>query len=392
MLWSSLSELPRFHKRQMGKHGVSSSFFSSDVSARPCRARATFPRVRPTVSLVSMSISTRVMQVAEPGGALELVQRELPEPGCCEVRVRVEACGVCHSDSLTIEGQMPGITFPRVPGHEIAGRIDAVGDGVAPWEVGQRVGVGWFGGNCGHCDPCRRGDLISCVNGQVPGIAYDGGYADHVVVPTSALASIPDDLAAVDAAPLLCAGITTFNALRESGARPGDLVAILGIGGLGHLGVQYARRMGFETVAVARGTDKQAQAKSLGAHHYIDSTANDVAESLQALGGAAAILATVTAPDAMSAAVTGLRPRGRMIVVGASADPMQIPPFALIPGSTGVLGHASGTSKDSEDAMRFSVLHDVRPMIETYPLEQAGEGYARMMSGKARFRVVLTTD
>ncbi|WP_111765786.1 alcohol dehydrogenase [Nakamurella deserti] len=335
--------------------------------------------------------TTRVVQVAGPGGALEVVERELRGPGPGEVRVRVEACGVCHSDAFTIEGGMPGIEYPRVPGHEIAGRIDAVGDGVVPWEVGQRVGVGWFGGNCGHCDPCRRGDLISCVNGQVPGIAYDGGYADHVVVPQGALAAVPDDLDAVDAAPLLCAGVTTFNALRESGARAGDLVAILGVGGLGHLGVQFARRMGFETVAIARGTDKREQALQLGAHHYIDSTTTDVAAALQELGGAVTVLATVTAPDAMSAAVGGLRPRGRMVVVGASADPMQIPPFALIPGSTGVLGHASGTSKDSEDTLRFSALSDVRPLIETYPLAEAAAGYARMMSGDARFRVVLTT-
>jgi len=338
-----------------------------------------------------MSTTTRAMQVAGPGEKLELVERELRAPGPGEVLVRVEACGVCHSDSLTIEGHWPGIEYPRVPGHEIAGRIEAVGDDVVPWEVGQRVGVGWFGGNCGHCDPCRRGDMISCENGLVPGIAYDGGYADHVVVPKTALASIPDELSAEDAAPLLCAGITTFNALRESGARPGDLVAILGIGGLGHLGVQFARRMGFETVAIARGTDKREQAEALGAHHYVDSTAGDVADALQALGGAQTILATVTAPAAMSAAVGGLRPRGRMIVVGASPDPIEIPPMALIPGSTGVLGHASGTSKDSEDTLRFSVLQDVRPTIETYPLEEAAEGYARMMSGDARFRVVLTT-
>lgn len=337
-----------------------------------------------------MSNVTRVVQVKGPAEGLELVERELGEPGRGEVLVRVEACGVCHSDAFTIEGGYPGIEYPRVPGHEIAGRIEAVGEDVVPWEIGQRVGVGWFGGSCGHCDPCRRGDQISCVNGQVPGIAYDGGYADHVVVPQDALASIPDELSAEDAAPLLCAGITTFNALRDSGARPGDLVAILGIGGLGHLGVQFARRMGFETVAIARGTNKKTQAEALGAHHYIDSTAGDVAQALQALGGATTILATVTAPDAMSAAVGGLRPRGRMIVVGASADPMQIPPFALIPGSTAVVGHASGTSKDSEDTLRFSVLQDVRPMIETYPLERAAEGYARMMSGDARFRVVLT--
>ena len=337
-----------------------------------------------------MSTVTRVVQVKGPAEGLELVERELGEPGRGEVLVRVEACGVCHSDAFTVEGGYPGIEYPRVPGHEIAGRIEAVGEDVVPWEIGQRVGVGWFGGSCGHCDPCRRGDQISCVNGQVPGIAYDGGYADHVIVPKDALASIPDELSAEDAAPLLCAGITTFNALRDSGARPGDLVAILGIGGLGHLGVQFARRMGFETVAIARGTNKKTQAEALGAHHYINSTAGDVAQALQALGGATTILATVTAPDAMSAAVGGLRPRGRMVVVGASADPMQIPPFALIPGSTAVVGHASGTSKDSEDTLRFSVLQDVRPKIETYPLERAAEGYARMMSGDARFRVVLT--
>lgn len=337
-----------------------------------------------------MSNVTRAVQVKGPGGGLELVERELGEPGRGEVLVRVEACGVCHSDTFTVEGGYPGIEYPRVPGHEIAGRIEAVGQDVVPWGIGQRVGVGWFGGNCGHCDPCRRGDLISCVNGQVPGIAYDGGYAEHVVVPQGALASIPDEVSAEDAAPLMCAGITTFNALRDSGARPGDLVAILGIGGLGHLGVQFARRMGFETAAIARGTDKKAQAQALGAHHYIDSTAGDVAEALQALGGAVTILAAVTAPDAMSAAVGGLRPRGRMVVVGASADPMQIPPSTLIPGGTAVVGHASGTSKDSEDTLRFSALQNVRPTIETYPLEQATEAYARMMSGNARFRVVLT--
>lgn len=331
------------------------------------------------------------MRVTGPGEKLELIERELGAPGRGEVLIRVQACGVCHSDAFTIAWGLPGLEYPRVPGHEIAGRIEAVGEDVARWEVGQRVGVGWFGGSCGHCDPCRRGDMISCVEGKVPGIAYDGGYADHVIVPQDALAAIPDDLAAVDAAPLLCAGITTFNALRDSGARPGDLVAILGVGGLGHLGVQFARRMGFETVAIARGTDKEKEALQLGAHHYIDSTSTDVAAALQALGGAQTILATVTAPEAMSPAVGGLRPRGRMIVVGASLDPMRIPPFALIPGSTGVVGHASGTSKDSEDTMRFAVLQDVHPRIETYPLEQAAAAFARMMSGDARFRVVLTT-
>jgi D-arabinose 1-dehydrogenase-like Zn-dependent alcohol dehydrogenase len=338
-----------------------------------------------------MSTKTRVMQSPGPGQTLELVERELPQPGRGEVLVRVEACGVCHSDALTIEGWAPGIAYPRVPGHEIAGRIESVGEDASPWAVGQRVGVGWFGGHCGECDSCRRGDMISCANGLVPGITYDGGYADHVVVPKSALASIPDDLAAEDAAPLLCAGITTFNALRESVARAGDLVAVLGIGGLGHLAVQYARHMGFETVAIARGTDKEERAKALGAHHYVDATAGDVAEALQQLGGAKVVLATVTAADAMSAALGGLHPRGQMIVVGVSNDPIQVAPLAIIPGSTSVVGHASGTSKDSEDTLRFSSLQDIRPTIETYPLEQAAEGYARMMSGDARFRVVLTT-
>lgn len=338
-----------------------------------------------------MSETTRLMQVAGPGEPLELVEREVPVPGAGEALVRVQACGVCHSDSLTVEGHYPGIEYPRAPGHEIAGVIEALGEGTTPWEVGQRVGVGWFGGHCGYCDPCRRGDLISCQNGQIPGISYDGGYADHVIVPKSALASIPADLSAEDAAPLLCAGITTFNALRESGAGPGDLVAILGIGGLGHLGVQFARHMGFETVAIARGTSKEAEAKALGAHHYIDSTAVDVGKALRELGGAQTILATVTAPAAMSPAVSGLRPRGRMVVVGASPEPIEVSPMALIPGSTGVIGHASGTSKDSEDTLRFSALQSIRPSIETYPLEQAADAYARMMSGDARFRVVLTT-
>lgn len=334
--------------------------------------------------------TSRIVQVSGPGESLEMVEREVPTPGRGHVLVRVEACGVCHSDSLTVEGGMAG-EYPRAPGHEIAGRIEAVGQDAAPWQVGQRVGVGWFGGACGHCDPCRRGDMISCVNAQVPGLAYDGGYADHVVVPKDALASVPDDLDAVEVAPLMCAGVTTFDALRESGARAGDLVAVLGVGGLGHLGVQFARRMGFETVAIARGTGKRDQALSLGAHHYVDSTAVDVARALQDLGGATTILATVTAPDAMSAAVGGLRPRGTMVVVGVSTAPMQIPPVALIPGGTAVAGHASGTSKDSEDTLRFAVLADVHPTVETYPLERAAEGYARMMSGDARFRVVLTT-
>jgi alcohol dehydrogenase/propanol-preferring alcohol dehydrogenase len=339
-----------------------------------------------------MSTTTRAVHVVGPGEPLQLVQKDLALPGRGEVRIRVEACGVCHSDALTVEGGAPGIAYPRVPGHEIAGRIDAIGGDVRGWAPGHRVGVGWFGGNCGHCDRCRRGDLISCEHLRVPGIDFDGGYADHVIVPVGALAAIPEELGATDAAPLLCAGITTFNALRRSGAGPGDLVAILGIGGLGHLGVQFARRMGFETVAIARGSDKRKDAESLGAHHYVDSSATDPAAALRRLGGASTILATVTAPDAMGAVIGGLRPRGRMIVVGVSTDPIEVAPLTLISGSTGVVGHASGTSKDSEDTMRFSTLQGIRPLIETFPLERAADGYARMMSGGARFRVVLRME
>jgi propanol-preferring alcohol dehydrogenase len=285
-----------------------------------------------------------------------------------------------------------GNAFPRAPGHEVAGEVDAVGTAVSAWNVGDRVGVGWFGGCDFTCESCRRGDFISCANGQVSGIAYDGGYAEYMVAPAEALARIPDALSAVDAAPLLCAGITTFNALRQSVARPGDLVAILGVGGLGHLGVQYAAKMGFEVVAIARGQEKGPLAKELGAHHYIDSKASAVAEELTKLGGAKVVLATVTAPDAMTPALGGLKPRGQLVVVGASTDPMQVPPFALIAGSTAVQGHASGTSQDSEDTLRFSALTGVRPTIETLPLASAQDAYDRMMSGNARFRMVLTMD
>lgn len=330
----------------------------------------------------------KMARVPEANAPFELVDAEIPEPGRGQVRVKVHACGVCHSDSLTV-GAM-GNDFPRAPGHEVAGEIDALGEGVEGWSTGDRVGVGWFGGCCFVCEPCRRGDFIACENGLVAGIAYDGGYAEYMVAPAEALARIPDDLSAVDAAPLMCAGITTFNALRESVARPGDLVAILGLGGLGHLGVQYAAKMGFEVVAIARGAEKGALAVELGAHHYIDSTAKDVAEELNALGGAQVVLATVTVPDAMTPALGGLKPRGQLVVVGASADPMQVPPFALIPGSTAVQGHASGTSQDSEDTLRFSALTDVRPRIETVPLAEAQAAYDRMMSGDARFRMVLT--
>jgi len=332
----------------------------------------------------------RAVQVTEAGGALELVERELVEPGRNEVRVTVQACGVCHSDTVTTLGIMP-IAFPRVPGHEIAGVVDAVGEGVDDFAPGDRVGVGWFGGSCLRCDPCRRGDFIECENLKIAGVSYDGGYAESVVVPVDALARIPADLDAVDAAPLLCAGITTFNALRHSDAGPGDVVAILGIGGLGHLGVQYAARMGFHTVAIARGADKQALAQELGAHVYLDSTAQDVAAELRKLGGARVVLATVTHAPTMSAVIDGLGPRGQLVVVGVDAEPIQVGPMQLVTGSRQVLGHASGTSKDSEDTLRFSDLAGVAPRIETFALEDAAAGYERMMSGDARFRVVLTT-
>lgn len=337
-----------------------------------------------------MAEKMRAMQVAEPGGDFELVERDVPEPGRGEALVRVEACGICHSDMYAKLGAFPGVTFPVVPGHEIAGRIAALGEGANGWEEGQRVGVGWFGGNCGWCEPCRRGQFISCQNMGIPGVTMDGGYADYVVVPASALASIPDDLDAAEAAPLLCAGITTFNALRHSSASGGDLVAVLGVGGLGHLGVQFAAKLGFETVAIARGTDKEALARELGAHHYIDSTASDPGAALAELGGAKVILATVTASAAMSACLGGLGPGGELIVVGASPDPIEVPPPAIIGGQRGVRGHASGTSKDSEDTLDFSVLSDVRARIETMPLERAAEAYERMMAGDARFRMVLT--
>jgi D-arabinose 1-dehydrogenase-like Zn-dependent alcohol dehydrogenase len=335
--------------------------------------------------------SMRAMVVKEPGGDFELEEREVPAPGVGEALVRVHACGICHSDSFAKEGGYPGVSHPLVPGHEVAGEIAAVGEHVEGWEVGQRVGVGWFGGNCGYCEWCRRGSLIDCENMGIPGITMDGGYADYVVVRASALASMPDDLGFEDAAPLLCAGITTFNALRQSGAPAGGRVAVLGVGGLGHLGVQFAAKLGFETVAVARGTAKEELARKLGAHHYVDSTAGDPAEALQALGGADLILSTVTNADAMAAVFGGLRPGGTLLVVGASMDPIAVPAAGFISGATGLRGHASGTSKDSEDTLAFSLLQAVKPMIETLPLEKAAEAYEKMMSGDARFRMVLTT-
>jgi alcohol dehydrogenase/propanol-preferring alcohol dehydrogenase len=334
----------------------------------------------------------RAVQVSRPGGPLELVERPIPDPGPGSVRVRVQACGICHSDVLTKDGHWPGITFPRVPGHEVVGVIDAVGKDVPPrWQPGQRVGVGWHAWHCGSCDTCRRGDSFACQTGvQVTGISFDGGYADYMIAPATALAAVPADLPAADAAPLMCAGVTTFNALRNSGARPGDLVAVLGVGGLGHLGVQYAAKMGFRTVAVARGTDKEPLARQLGAAHYIDSRAADPAAELARLGGATVVLATVTDGPAMAATVGGLAPRGRLLVLGA-AGPVEINPLALIMGRRTVEGWYSGTSIDSQDTLAFSVQTGVRSMNESFPLERAAEAYDRMLSGKARFRVVLTT-
>jgi D-arabinose 1-dehydrogenase-like Zn-dependent alcohol dehydrogenase len=331
------------------------------------------------------------MQVPAAGGAFQLIQKQFPDPGPGHVRMRVQACGVCHSDSLTKEGMWPGLQFPRVPGHEVAGVLDAVGPDVPVFKVGQRVGLGWHGGHCNYCNPCRRGDFILCENQLVSGINFDGGYADYVIAPANAIALVPDDLKDAEAGPLLCAGITTFNALRNSGARPGDTVAILGIGGLGHLAVQYAAKAGYRTVAVARGQDKGPLAKQLGAHIYIDSTTQDPAKELQKIGGANIILSTVTSAKALEWVIDGLAPAGKFIVVGAPDGPVVINPFPLILGRRTVAGWPAGSGMDSEDTLNFSALTGVKPMIEAYPLEKAGEAYDRMMSGKARFRVVLTT-
>src|SRR5437660_3349382 len=331
----------------------------------------------------------RVVQVSRPNGPFEIVERPIPEPGAGSVRIKVQACGVCHSDSVTKEGLFPGIQYPRVPGHEVAGVIAAVGPGAPGWEPGQRVGVGWNGGYCGYCDYCRRGEFFACVRGQTTGVTYDGGYAEYMIAPASAVALMPADLPPAEAAPLLCAGLTTFNALRNSGARPGDVVAVLGLGGLGHLGVQYAAKMGFHTVGIARGPDKEALARRLGAAAYIDSQAQDPAAELQKLGGAKVILATATSGDAMSAVQGGLAVNGTMLIVGA-AESMQVSPIFLLSGCRSVKGWYSGTSIDSQDTLAFSARSGVRPMNETYPLERVGEAYERMMSGKARFRVVLT--
>jgi len=333
----------------------------------------------------------RVAQVAKPGGPLEIVERPMPEPGAGWVRIKVQACGICHSDMLVKEGHWPGIQYPRVPGHEVAGVIDAIGANVTAFKVGQRVGVGWNGGYCGQCDPCRRGDFFACVTGQVTGISFDGGYGEFMLAPVSAVARMPDKLSPVEAAPLMCAGITTFNALRNSGARPGDVVAVLGLGGLGHLGVQYAAKIGFHTVGIARGKDKEALARQLGAAVYIDNQASDPAAELQKLGGAMAILATATSGAAMSTVQGGLAANGTMLLIGA-VESMQVNPIFLLSGCRSVKGWYSGTSIDSQDTLTFSARTGVRSMNETFPLERVAEAYERMMSGDARFRVVLTME
>jgi alcohol dehydrogenase/propanol-preferring alcohol dehydrogenase len=332
----------------------------------------------------------KAVQVAKPNAELELVERDVPDPKPGQVRIKVQACGICHSDSLTVMGLFPGIRYPRVPGHEVAGIVDAVGAGVPDWKTGMRVGVGWHGGHCGHCASCRRGDFITCVQGQIPGISYDGGYAEYMVAPFEALASIPEELQSQDAAPLLCAGITTFNSLRHAGAHPGDLVAVLGVGGLGHLGVQFAAKMGYKTVAIARGADKGPLAKKLGAHVYIDSTVQNAAEELTKLGGAKVILATVTDAKSMASVIAGLGVDGKLVVLGVSGEPIEVPPLLLIGARRSVLGWPSGTASDSEDTLNFSVSSNVRPMIEVFALDKARDAYRHMMSGKARFRVVLT--
>jgi D-arabinose 1-dehydrogenase-like Zn-dependent alcohol dehydrogenase len=332
----------------------------------------------------------KVAQVSKPGGNFELVERPIPEPGRSQVRIKVEACGVCHSDFLVKESGFPGLTYPRVPGHEVVGRIDTVGADVTQWKPGQRVGVGWHGGHCFTCDPCRRGHFILCKFEKITGLSYDGGYAEYVVIPAEAVAAIPDDLAADEAAPLMCAGITVFNAMRHTGATAGQLVAVQGIGGLGHLGIQFARQMGFRTVAIGRGADKEPLARKLGAHHYIDSDAGSPAAALQALGGAIVILATAPDSKAMSTLVDGLGPDGKLLVVGAGPDPLTVTPVQLIFARRTVRGWPSGSAKDSEDTLQFSLMSGVRPMIERYPLEEVAEAYDQMASGRARFRVVLT--
>jgi D-arabinose 1-dehydrogenase-like Zn-dependent alcohol dehydrogenase len=344
---------------------------------------------RATVVAMKMA-QMKVAQVSNPGADFRIIEREIPEPGAGHVRIKVQACGVCHSDVLTKEGLWPGIQYPRVPGHEVAGIIDELGEGTSEWKQGQRVGVGWHGGQDGTCRECRRGDFRNCRNLKIPGISYDGGYQEYMVAPVEALVAIPDSLSDADAAPLLCAGVTTYNSLRHSGALPGDLVAVQGIGGLGHLGIQFAQKFGYKVAAIGRGSESAALATRLGASIYIDSQSTNAAQELQKLGGAKVILATAPSSKAMSELVDGLGPNGKLIVVGATFDPIQVTPIQLITGSRTLQGWSTGTPADSEDTLGFAELTGVRPMIEAYPLEKVAEAYTRMLSGKAQFRVVLT--
>ena len=334
----------------------------------------------------------RSVQVSKANGPFEIVERDIPEPGNRQVRIKVEACGICHSDSITKQGLFPGIQYPRVPGHEIAGVIDKIGEDVTQWQSGQRVAVGWYGGHDGHCESCRRGDFVTCKNAQVPGISYDGGYADYMIAPVETLASIPESLSAVEAAPLMCAGITTYNALRNSGARTGDVVGILGMGGLGHLGIQFASKMGFNTVAIGRAREKEEELMmKLGARQYIDNRTQNVVEELNKLGGAKVVLATVPSGKAMTEILGGLAANGKLVIIGASDEPIEVPPALMILGRRSLIGWPAGTSIDSQDTLSFSVLSGVRSMNEVFPLERASEAYDHMMSGKAKFRCVLTT-
>ena len=332
----------------------------------------------------------KAAQISKAGGDFEIVDREIPKPGAGQVLIKVQACGVCHSDVFTKEGQWPGIEYPRVPGHEVAGIIDELGTGVSEWKKGQRVGIGWHGGHDGTCLACRRGDFRNCRNLKIPGISYDGGYEQYMVAPVEALTTMPEGLSDVEAAPLLCAGITTYNALRHSGAMPGDLVVVLGVGGLGHLGIQFANKFGYKVAAIGRGSESAALAKKLGASVYIDNKVTNPAEALQELGGAQVILATAPSSKSMTEVIDGLAPNGKLMVIGVSTDPIEVTPVQLVTGSRSIQGWASGTPADEEDTLRFAELTGVRAMIETYPLEKAAEAYARMMSGKAQFRVVLT--
>ena len=337
-----------------------------------------------------MKATYKAVEVSAPG-VLRVVERQVSEPGAGQVRIRVEACGICHTDAATVAGIYPGLKLPRVPGHEVVGRIEALGSGVSRWKIGQRVGVGFFGGEDGVCEQCRRGDMVNCQNAVIPGVTVDGGYAEMMIAEAHGIASIPDELKSAEAAPLLCAGITTYNALRNAGLRGGDLVAVQGIGGLGHLGIQFARHMGFRTVAIGKGSEKEKLAKDLGAHVYIDTAVDDAAAALQRMGGARAILATAPSGAAMGPLVSSLAVRGKLIVVAVPQDQMQLSAFPLVFGGRSIYGSLAGTAIETEDALAFSVLENIRPMIETAPLEQAADAYARMMQGKARFRMVLVT-